>query len=125
MMDGVQVRFGADWIHCYRDYSDAALERAIDAVFRRYRGNFRDAGIERPTVAQYRNGKLWDIRLPGLHNDGLQSVQADVERTLAKHSDRMKIKASKTAGKVFVTHDDGYSRMCGSGMSAVGGELSE
>jgi hypothetical protein len=123
MMDGQQVSFGADSIHCTRDYSDASIERAIDAVFRRYRGNFRDDGIECPTVEQYRSGHLWNVQLSGLHNYGNESVQGEINRTLYKQSDRLKIERSKTVAKVFVTHDDGYSRSCGCGMSAVPDEV--
>ena len=122
MMDGQQIRFGADYINCERGYSDAAVQAAIDRVFRRYAGNFSEAGIGKPTVEQWRKGKLWDVRLPGLHHFGNQSVMADVNEALYKNSDRMKVEHSKTAAKVFVTHDDGYSRACGAGYSAVPAE---
>lgn len=119
MLDGQQVRFGADYINCAREYSDAAVQGAIDRVRRRFAGNFSEAGIETPTVEQWRSGKLWNVRLPGLHLYGNQCVMADINEALYKHSDRMKVERSKTAAKVFVTHDDGYSRSCGAGFSAV------
>ncbi|PLX76774.1 MAG: hypothetical protein C0607_03690 [Azoarcus sp.] len=119
MMYGQQVRFGADFIHCQRQFSDAAIQTAIDRTYSRYAGNFKSDGIDKPTVQQYRNGDLWSVRLSGLHHYGNQGVQADVSEALYKHSDRMKVAQSATAGRVFVTHDDGYSRTNGSGFSAV------
>lgn len=125
MMDGQEVSFGADWIHTNRDHSEATIARAIDAVFRRYRGNFREAGIERPTVEDYKKGRYWSVQLPGLHLYGNQSVQAEIGAVLSKQSDRLKVAKSATAAKVFVTHDDGYSRSCGCGMSAVPLDVNE
>lgn len=119
MMDGQQVQLGADSINCTREYSDAAVQAAIDRVFRRYAGDFSEAGIGKPTVEQWRTGKLWDVHLPSLHQFGNQSVMADVNAALYKNSDRMKVEHSKTAARVFVSHDDGYSRACGAGISAV------
>lgn len=119
MLNGERVSFGADFIHCTRSYTDAMVQRAIDRVFSRFAGNFAEAGIQKPTVEQYRKGDLWSVQLPGLHQWGNESVQAEVSATLYKHSDRLAVASSKTASAVFVTHDDGYSRACGAGMSAV------
>lgn len=119
MLNGERVSFGADFIHCTRSYTDAMVLRAIDRVFSRFAGNFAEAGIQKPTVEQYRNGDLLSVQLPGLHQWGNESEQSEVSATLYKHSDRLAVASSKTAAGVFVTHDDGYSRACGSGMSAV------
>lgn len=119
MMDGQQIHFGADSIHCNRSYSDAAVQRAIDAVYRRLEGNFLRDEQPKPTVEQYNTGKLWNERLSGLHYYGNQCIQAEISEVLYKRSDRLKVLASPTAKKVFVTHDDGYSRTNGSGMSVV------
>lgn len=119
MLNGERVSFGADFIHCTRSYTDEMVQRAIDRVFSRFAGNFAEAGIQKPTVEQYRNGDLLSVQLPGLHQWGNESVQSEVSATLYKHSDRLAVASSKTAAAVFVTHDDGYSRACGAGMSAV------
>jgi hypothetical protein len=119
MMDGEQVRFGADYITSSRRYSDAAVERAIASVSRRYAGNFRKAGVTGLTVQQFRSGDLYRIQLPELHWDGGSSVQTMIHQALAKHADRLKVHPSKTAAKKFITHDDGYSRSVGAGYSAV------
>jgi hypothetical protein len=119
MMDGEQVRFGADYISCNREYSDASVQRAIDHVFRKYAGNFIEAAIGKPSVEMYRSGYLHALQLPGLHVDGRSNIQRDISLAMDKHTDRMKVATSATAAKIFVTHDDGYSRACGEGFSAV------
>ena len=75
MMDGEPVRFGADYITSSRRYSDAAVDRAIASVSRRYAGNFSKAGITGLTVQQFRSGELYRVQLPELHWDGASSVQ--------------------------------------------------
>lgn len=119
MLDGLQVSFGADSIHCERRHSDAAVQMAIDAVYRRFEANFKHDGIAKPTLDDYRAGRLLCVQLSGLHFSHDQHVARDVSLALYKHSDRMKVAKSATAGRVFVTHDDGYSRSTGSGFSAV------
>lgn len=119
MLDGEQVHFGADSIHCNRSYSEASVQAAIDRVYRSFTGNFKEAGIAKPTVGQYKRGDLWSLQLPGLHFFGNQSVQSEIGQVLYKNSDRLKVEKSKTAARVFVTHDDGYSRSNGSGFTAV------
>ncbi|QIE29810.1 LPD29 domain-containing protein [Caballeronia sp. SBC2] len=119
MMDGEQVRFGADYITSSRRYSDAAVERAIASVSRRYAGNFSKSGIVGLTVKQFRSGELYRVQLPELHWDGASSVQTMIHQALAKHADRLKVNPSKTAAKKFIIHDDGYSRSVGAGYSAV------
>lgn len=119
MMDGERVQFGADYITTTRSYSDAAVERAIASVSRRYAGNFTRAGMTALTIEQFRSGKLYRVQLPELHWDGASSVQTMIHQALAKHSDRLKVDESKTASRKFITHDDGYSRSVGAGFSAV------
>ena len=120
MLDGKPVRFGADSIRCNRSNSDEAIERAISRVYRTFAENFERDGIACPTVAQYRNGALFNLQLSGLHTgSNTQTVQQDIRAALYKSSDRLAGKTSKTAGRVFTTHDDGYSRSCGSGFAAV------
>jgi hypothetical protein len=63
--------------------------------------------MRRLTVQQFRSGELYRVRLPELHWDGASSVQTMIHQVLAKHADRLKVNASKTAAKKFITHDDG------------------
>ncbi|HDR9169540.1 TPA: hypothetical protein QDB40_003537 [Burkholderia vietnamiensis] len=109
------VRMGADYINTSRDFSDAAVQRAINTVYRRFMGNFTQDGIACPTVEDYRTGWLWNVRLSGLHDWNGRSLAHDVNLALHKHSFVLKAETSKTAARYFVTHDDGYSMAHGSG----------
>ncbi|KNH09914.1 hypothetical protein BRCH_02862c [Candidatus Burkholderia brachyanthoides] len=119
MMDGQQVCFGANHIATVREHSDAAVQSAIDRVYRRYKSNFTENRLIAPTVDQFRSGDLYRVQLSGLHWDGASSVQTMIHAVLAKQSDRLKVTHSKTASRKFVTHDDGYSCLCGEGFSAM------
>jgi hypothetical protein len=110
MIDGVEVKFGADYINTSRTNSDAAAARAIDRVYAKYQTNFERDGIEKPTVEDYQKGRLFLVRLTGLHIYGGQSVQHDIGRALHKHSDRLKVDHSPTAAKIFQTRTDGYGQ---------------
>jgi hypothetical protein len=119
MLDGQQVHFGADFIFCRREHSEQAVQAAIDRVYQRLEGNFQQDGIAKPTVKEFQHGQLWNIQLSGYHVCGGRSVQTEICGALEKHTYRPKAEMSATAGKVFVTHDDGYSRSNGAGFSAV------
>lgn len=119
MMDGIEICLGADFIFTSRTYSDEAVTRAIERVYAKFKGNFLQDGIEKPTLEQYRGGKLYAVQLSGLHFDGMQSVQHEIMKALNKHSDRLKVDHSPTAARLMVIGDDAYSRTHGSGFSAV------
>ncbi len=100
VMNGEEVRFGADYVFFERDYSDAAVEKAIDSVFMKYAGNFKRDGMGRPALAEFRSGKLWNAQLSGLHNYGNQSVQQEIFAALHKKSDRGVVAKSAVAASV-------------------------
>lgn len=114
-----RVSMGADGVSTSRDYSDEAITRACEAVYRRFKGNFDADGVARPTLEQYQSGALRNTRLSGLHHWNMMNVQDEIRAAMSKHSFVMKVQPSPTAAKYFVTHDDGYSMMCGSGRSVV------
>lgn len=115
MMGSERVRFAADYVFLIRSNSDAAIGRAIERFSRKFAGNLSRDGIEVPTVAQFHTGELMQIRLPGVHHDFSKSLQSEIREILAKSSDRLAVGKSVTAGRVFVTHDDGYGRSAGTG----------
>lgn len=103
-----QVSFGSDFIRLSRCHSDQAIARAIGSIFRRYRQNFREAAMETPTVEAYRNGRLFNARVPGIHGQfGGDTLQDSIRRAAGKHTFVLKVAKSKTAGGIFVTHTDG------------------
>jgi Large polyvalent protein associated domain 29 len=100
LYNGKEVRFGADFVFYRREFSDAAVEKAIDSVFAKYVGNFKADGIAKPALEDFRKGKLWNVQLSGLHNYGNQSVQADIHAWLGKKSDRGVVANSAVAEAV-------------------------
>lgn len=102
MLDGQVVNFGADFIFCNRDYSDAFVEAAIGAVFRRYAGNLK--AVQRPTAEDWKAGCCCYV--PVFGNYDLRDL---IWQQLAKRSDRLKVEQSKTAGRVIYLGNDGYS----------------
>ncbi|MES1979750.1 MAG: LPD29 domain-containing protein [Pseudomonadota bacterium] len=111
LVDGIQTRFGADFIFFNRRDSDAAVQRAIDRVSRDYAGNFAARSIAPPAVADYRSGDLYTV-YPMDAGDSYWNLQSIIRRVLAKSSDRLAVAKSKTAGKVIYLGNDGYSQ-CG------------
>lgn len=120
MIGGQPTRFGADFVFVAREYSDAAVARAIERFARMFAGNLRRDCIEKPTVAQWRSGALLRLQLSGVHHSFSRSVHTEIGEILAKTSDRLRVAKSKTAAAVFVAGDDGYGRACGSGAGAAG-----
>jgi len=118
LLDGKPVHFGADSFHCSRHFSDSAVQAAIERVYRGHFSNFLESGVDKPTPEQYARDALWNVQLAGMADD----LQREIGGVLHKTSDRLKVHKSATAGRVFVTHDDGYSRTNGSGFSAVAHE---
>jgi len=109
MVDGQRATFAVDHLFTSRDFSDASVQRAIDRFSRRFAGNLKQDGIEKPTVAQWRSGDLHSMHLLS------RSVHSVISGFLQKNTDRLRVGKSKTAGRVFVTHDDGYGRAMGTG----------
>lgn len=104
MIGGEVVRFGADFIFCNREHSDAAIERAILAVKRRW--GAREYTVE-PTVANFRNNRLWNCMPAG---SDYFDFQREVGLRLTKVSDRFAPAKSSTAGAVIHLGNDGYSQ---------------
>jgi hypothetical protein len=90
MVDGVQVRFGADFVFCKRKHSRALCEKILARL------PFQGVTI---------GGSADDAWL-----DAADHSTAVWARTrLHKHSDRLRVEKSKTAGKVIYLGNDGYS----------------
>jgi hypothetical protein len=111
MIDGQQVSLGADFIFCNRHYSDATIQKVMNYVCQKYRVT--------ATVEQYKSGNLYNTAIAGAVGwDSRWNLQSEINVELGKRTYCL-TRQSKTAGKVMITGDDGYSRMCGSGMGAV------
>lgn len=109
MIDGQQVHFGADYLFCERSYSDAAIQRAIDRVYREYECNFVNCGVAKPTVEQYRSGALYSVDVMQAGNN-YWALQGMIGRAMGKNSDRLAVARSKTTSRVIYLGNDGYSQ---------------
>lgn len=101
MIDGLQVRFGADFIFCERSYSDDMVGRAIASVSRKYGIDPEDV----PSAEDWQKGRLFARYIDGSQQD----LAALISIRLHKMSDRLNVNPSKIAGKVIYLGNDGYS----------------
>lgn len=102
LLDGEQVRFGADFIFTTREISEVLADKAGAAVARRY-------GLATaPTGADWKKGLLNGARPAGA-NWGYD-LRDLVWQQLVKMSDRLAVPKSKTAGKVIYLGNDGHSQ---------------
>ena len=113
-LNGEPVSLGADFIFVHRSYSDALIQEALDAVYAKFQGNFETEGTPKPTLEDYKQGRLWNVQLGG--GCPLDLFQIEVNQWLRDSGDIVPLK-SKTADSLRVTGDDGYSNRHGSGMS--------
>jgi hypothetical protein len=102
MLDGVRTHFAADFVFCERDYSDAAIQRALDHVMNKYRPE-----VATPTVADYRKGLLRSVGLFG-EWDHHWNIETQASIFLNKRSDRLASAKSATLARLHYLGDDGY-----------------
>lgn len=106
-INGERASMGADYVFTNRDYSDAQILRAIDAVYLQYK---RDGyATDKPTLADYKSGALYRVHVTGMHGHGNESVQADIRGNLHKRSTVATPAPSATLATIICTGDDGYS----------------
>ena len=48
-----------------RDHSDSSVQRALDNLYAKYQANFERDGLAKPTVEDYRMGRLYGFQLSG------------------------------------------------------------
>jgi hypothetical protein len=106
MIDGIEVSFGANFVFCNREYSDAAKQKAIDAFCRKYAGNLRD--IPKPTLEQFKKGALYSVK--GFFSNDYANIQEMIYEIMGKKSDRLSF-FSPSANKVIYLGNDGYSQV--------------
>lgn len=105
MMDGQAVNFGAKYISCRREFSDVAIERAINQIYRQYQANFVALELDKPRLEQFKSGELMRVRLMKNCGDDLQRF---IREALVKNTDRIGKIRSATAAKVFQIGTDGH-----------------
>lgn len=109
-LNGEPVRFGADFINIYREYSEAAKARAVAFV----RSTANPDVADSITVEAFTSGQLYNVFPHGGEWSHANSAQTLVHARLAKVSDRAAPAHSVTAASAVFAGDDGY------GMGTVG-----
>lgn len=108
MLDCKPVHFGADFIFCNRHYSDEFVTAAFAGLARHYSGNPELASLDF-SAAAWRAGQYMQVQAFGGGWDQYWTVHSMLYRDLEKRT-RILALHSKTAARVFVTHDDGYGQ---------------
>lgn len=106
MADGQLVSMGIKYVFCQRSHGPAAVAAAIEKA-----RPFADLSQEPagPTVEHYEQGRLWRF------GAGFE----EMTRRALRDATNTEPKASPTVARYMIAGDDGYSRQCGSGYSAV------
>lgn len=113
-LDGEKIDLGADFVFVNRSYSDAMIQSGLDALYEKHAGNFEREGTPRPTVDDYKNGRLWGVPLGGGFPPDWFLTQMN---EWLNESGIVKPLPSKTFDSVKVVGDDGYSAQQGCGLS--------
>lgn len=111
MIGGEQVHFSADFVFTRREYSDEAIVDAVTSLITKYPGNYREFCEKHGafSIDDYKRGDYWGKMLIDGGSFTEYGMQAMVNKHLAARS-YCETRPSNTAGAVFFTHDDGYSR---------------
>jgi hypothetical protein len=112
-LDDYEVCCGVDHVFTVREHSDAAVQSAIDRIYRCHENLLPGNGLFKPTVDQFRSRELSGLQLAEFVLDTGNTVQTMIHQALAKQSDRLKVACEKPALRAFVTLRDGYVRECG------------
>lgn len=107
LMNGRRVQFAAQMIFTDREYSDTAIQCAINAVYSRNATAYQLAGIQKPTVEGFRRGAYRSMQIRALHFNAGQSVQHDILETLRKRSAVLHPKESPTVKAVYFINENG------------------
>lgn len=103
------VHLAADRIILSRQFSDDAIERAIERLVVRYADYLAPDVRAAMTVGGYRAGRLQLLEIFGVHRTGSRrsgsSVQMDVEAMLAETTDVHGFPRSITGARLFVRRD--------------------
>ncbi|ALK35212.1 LPD29 domain-containing protein [Burkholderia plantarii] len=103
------VRLAADRVSLTRAFSDAAVERALNVVERRYRERLSPDSRAALSVASYRAGVLCGVEVEGVHRVGAKRtgscLQSDIDEILSASTDVAGFPRSPTAAGLFVRRD--------------------
>lgn len=107
--EGEEVKFGSDYLFSRREYSDVAIEKAMERLKRKYPEEW-NALKEEPTVEGWKTnrGAWWSVPFFINGNGFNDSLMDAVNEELANFSFVVKAEKSKTLEKFGERYSDGY-----------------
>lgn len=111
-IDGQEVRFGCDFVFVNRKVSDEVYAAAIDALYEKFAGNFRDDPLPRVTVADVKNGASLSREIPGMNNGLYGGFNRRLDEVVREMAADFPVQQSATLARISSLGDDGYGQGC-------------
>jgi len=111
-IDGQEVRFGCDFVFVNRKVSDEVYAAAIDALYEKFAGNFRDDPLPRVTVADVKNGASLSRDIPGMSNGLYGGFNRRLDEVVREMAADYPVQQSATLARISSLGDDGYGQGC-------------
>jgi hypothetical protein len=111
-IDGQEVRFGADYVFVNRYVTDAAMAQAIDALYEKFAGNFRNDPLPKATVEDYNQGRLYGRDIPGMGNGLANEFVRQIGIVIQDANADFPVQPSATLARITSLGDDGYGMGC-------------
>lgn len=111
-IDGQEVRFGADFVFVNRKVSDEVYAAAIDALYEKFAGNFRNDPLPRVTVADVKNGASLSRDIPGMSNGLYGGFNRRLDEVVREMAADYPVQQSATLARISSLGDDGYGQGC-------------
>jgi hypothetical protein len=111
-IDGQEMSFGADYVFVNRYVSDAAMAQAIDALYEKFAGNFRNDPLPKATVEDYNQGRLYGRNIPGMGNGLANEFVRQLGIVIEEANADFPVQESATLARISSLGDDGYGMGC-------------
>lgn len=111
-IDGQEVRFGCDFVFVNRKVSDEVYAAAIDALYEKFAGNFRNDPLPRVTVADVKNGASLSRDIPGMSNGLYGGFNRRLDEVVREMAADYPVQQSATLARISSLGDDGYGQGC-------------
>lgn len=111
-IDGQEVTFGCDFVFVNRKVSDEVYAAAIDALYEKFAGNFRDDPLPRVTVADVKNGASLSRDIPGMSNGLYGGFNRRLDEVVREMAADYPVQQSATLARISSLGDDGYGQGC-------------
>ena len=111
-IDGQEIRFGADFVFVNRKVSDEMYAAALDALYEKFAGNFRNDPLPRVTVADVKNGASLSREIPGMSNGLYGGFNRRLDEVVKEMAADYQVQQSATLARISSLGDDGYGQGC-------------